>query len=510
MNVTDLKARFKGDPLYMGNFGLPQMFMQDSPDFHKELVADYLDHRIDKGVYIAPRGFAKSSILAGLCALHHLEFAPFQQKFILFISKTQEHAAALVDTVKNIVSGEDGAGIYAQVFGVRGKHNSPSWGSKKAVLPCGSVLMARGTGQQVVGLKKDSQRPTLIIFDDPEDMNNTRTPEAMEFNFRWMMQSVVPARAMGGRVFVIGTPQHELCMVETLMKTGGWHGRRYSAITGEKWEEDISQAKSLWPERFPVKWLYKEYEDLKGIGRASYFYREYQCVVTGDGDRRFTTTQFRYYKITDMARDKWGRHIMRGRYFSSDGKPGSDFTEPISIQAGVDLASTLGVKRDWTVLFFWGITADKRFFQIPYKRFQATPLDSAVRLKDGLQARDPNFCWVETENFQVMMRDYLVTELGVYYPGMGEGVTSRQNKEERIYDKLQPFYASGRVYHHMGECEQIENELLAFPRGANDDVIDAAHLALRRIYPPEIITHAQEQEREFNEQLPLTDSYMMA
>ena len=45
-------------------------------------------------------------------------------------------------------------------------------------------------------------------------------------------------------------------------------------------------------------------------------------------------------------------------------------------------------------------------------------------------------------------------------------------KETRI-EGLVPWYSSGHVFHVVGECPDLEEELLAFPRGTHDDVVDA-------------------------------------
>ena len=89
-------------------------------------------------------------------------------------------------------------------------------------------------------MKHGNQRPTLVILDDPEDMNNTKTAEAMEFNLKWLLQSMAPALdAKRGRLAVIGTPQHQRCMVETLVQTEGWVSRRYKALHDRDWETTI-------------------------------------------------------------------------------------------------------------------------------------------------------------------------------------------------------------------------------------------------------------------------------
>ena len=45
-------------------------------------------------------------------------------------------------------------------------------------------------------------------------------------------------------------------------------------------------------------------------------------------------------------------------------------------------------------------------------------------------------------------------------------------KETRIRGLI-PRYESKSIYHIEGECEALEDELLSFPKGMNDDVIDA-------------------------------------
>jgi hypothetical protein len=47
-----------------------------------------------------------------------------------------------------------------------------------------------------------------------------------------------------------------------------------------------------------------------------------------------------------------------------------------------------------------------------------------------------------------------------------------RNKEVRIRGII-PRYSSGSVYHVTGECSDLEKEMFVFPKGANDDTIDA-------------------------------------
>jgi len=481
----EYKKLFAHDPLLMGKALLPDTFNLPSPDFHKQIVHDYMDPKQRKYCYIAPRGHAKSTIVACLLVLHHLEYAPYRQKVIMLCSKTEGHAIALLDTLKNILDGSSEHGYYAQMYGVRNRKNSRKWGERMIVLPDRSVIMAKGTGQQVVGTKRDSQRPTLIVVDDPEDLSNTKTKEAMEVNQQWLFRQVDPALDPKGKMIVIGTPQNELCIVETLARMSGeWLCRRWSAIAGDGWEQNPAEGKALWPEWKNVQSLWAFYKDCEGIGRASYFYMEYQCVVTGDGDRKFYGNMFRYWQGELVNRGAY--RCIHGHYYSNDGKKGQEFVIPVTVQVGIDLASSVGVRNDWTVMFPWCLTWNKSLYQLPYDRFRKHTMQAGDHIASRLLKLNPDYVFIESQNFQVMMRDYLREFHQLTYPGLSRKITYSENKEDRIFNKLQPYYAKHNVFHYYGKCEELEGELLMFPRSRFDDTADSASTGLFRVYWPEI------------------------
>ena len=53
--------------------------------------------------------------------------------------------------------------------------------------------------------------------------------EAMEANLRWLLQSALPSLdPQRGRIAVIGTPQHQRCLVETLKEMTGWENMHFA------------------------------------------------------------------------------------------------------------------------------------------------------------------------------------------------------------------------------------------------------------------------------------------
>ena len=78
------------------------------------------------------------------------------------------------------------------------------------------------------------------------------------------------------------------------------------------------------------------------------------------------------------------------------------------------------------------------------------------------------------------LKPFLDSEMrkrGVFLP-IVELQHQQVNKETRIRGLI-PRYASGSIYHIKGECNDLEEELLTFPKSIHDDVSDAAAYQLQ-------------------------------
>ena len=199
--------------ILFGKVVMPNMFSVESPAFHYEIAKTLLDRKQKQINIIAPRGHAKSSIVGGVYPLYHIMFDK-GPKLIVLVSRTQDHAVKLLGTIKDVL---DFSPQFRQLFGYWGMNSAKSWAKTEVQLKDGSMIIFKGPGKQLRGIKHGNQRPTLIVVDDPEDENNTKTSEAMEGNLRWLLQSAIPSLdPKKGRIAIIGTPIHQRCIVETL------------------------------------------------------------------------------------------------------------------------------------------------------------------------------------------------------------------------------------------------------------------------------------------------------
>jgi phage terminase large subunit-like protein len=461
--------KFYGHLVEFGRTLIPQMCRVDSPPMHHEIARELLDPNVRALNIIAPRGHAKSSLVACVYVLYHLMYDP-GRKFIVLVSKTQDHAIRLLDTIKEVLESP----VFKVVFGIWGVATARTWHQKQIVLKDGSVVLTRGTGQMVVGLKYGHQRPTRIIIDDPEDMNNTKTAERMEFNLRWLLQALYPAMdPQTGRMIVIGTPQHERCIVETLKGMQGWKTLHYSAI-----QEDGT---ALWPQWWSLEKLERERASFQSIGRVSIFYREYLCKVIATEEQIFPSEQAKY----------WEGHLMfhQGNSFLKIYKRwGTDHSKdplivPVNCFMGIDPASTVSERADFTAMVPIAYDNDGVRYVLPYFNKRVKPLDGAKEVVAMYDKYLPLKTRIESTGFQNMFREYVRTLR--YIPGVEIKEVPRDKKigEGSRIESLQPFYAEGKLLIQPG-MRALEEQLWMYPHMKHDDLLDALFYACKRNFKP--------------------------
>ena len=462
-----------------GRVCLPSMCTQKSPKFHYELADIFTNKENKKINIIAPRGHAKSSIGACMFPLHHLFFDE-GKKVIVLSSKTQGHAIDQLQTIKDAL---DYSMPLRKIFGYWGQHTARVWTKDRIVLKDGSAIICKGTGQQVRGLKFGNQRPSLFILDDPEDENNTKTTESMEWNLRWLLQGVEPSLdPHKGRMLVIGTPQHQRCLVETLHTMKGYVSKKYKAV-----QDDGSV---LWEEQLSRKVLDRKKEELESINRLSVFYREYQCEVVGDEDQLFSEETFQYW-------DGWYEKGFDRTGWLNVTKMGEDEFDPpikkfVFAFMGIDPASSTKSYADYSTIVTTAFDTDGNRFILPYYRKHAKPMDLAQSILDYDDIYKPQKAHIESVAYQEMLRDYVNRQR--FIPGFAIKVNPRTRKSTRL-ESMQPWFYQRKVWIKEG-MKDLVDELLLYPRGKHDDLLDGLYYSFLGAYTPYEEDHDEEQKQD--------------
>ena len=467
---SDIISKLQDNMILFGKVAIPNMFSSESPDFHYD-IAKHLANKKQKQInIIAPRGHAKSSIVGGVFPLWHIMFEK-GPKLIVLISRTQDHAVKLLGTIKDVL---DYSTNFRQLFGYWGMNSARSWAKSEIELKDGTMIVCKGTGQQLRGIKHGNQRPTLIILDDPEDENNTKTAEAMESNLRWLLQSAIPSLdPERGRIAIIGTPIHQRCIVETLKEMSGWDNLLY--------KPDLDNNKALWESWQPIKKLRQKKAELESINRVSVFYREYMCEVVGDEDQLFKESYINYYE-GKVRHDEVGNSFLKITYLDH-----SDTTEerPVNVFMGVDPASSTRQTADYSTIVPVAIDAEGNRFVLPYYRKRATPMSLAESIIEYFKIYKPEKVRIESVGYQEMLREYVkrrCDEANMFIPGLEIKENPRNSKSMRL-ETMEPYFAQNKFYMQKDMME-LKDELLLYPRGKHDDLLDGLYYATKKIYQP--------------------------
>ena len=232
--------------------------------FHTWLVGQLQNLHTRRGsrlALVAPRGSAKSTWVSLVyplwAALHRHE------SYIQLISDTQTQARLLLEAIKRELKDNP---LLAQAYPAAVGRSSP-WGQDRIRLVNGVVIEALGTGAKIRGRRNRSERPSLIIVDDPQNDQHVTSAIQRDRSSNWFNRAVANAGSPQTTILVLGTALHRDCLVLKLAHCGGWEGRTFRAI--EKWPARMD----LWAD-----WerIYTHWEDPNHEQQALEYYQQHR------------------------------------------------------------------------------------------------------------------------------------------------------------------------------------------------------------------------------------------
>jgi len=272
--------------------------------------------------------------------------------------------------------------------------------------------------------------------------------------------AVEPSLDDDGILTTIGTIVHQDTYLYSLLSDPQFKVLFYRAMNDE--------GVALWPERFPAKRLIAIRESMRSRGLEHMFYQEYLNMPRNPETQAFRESDFRFYEGGIAMKED-------GPYIRLNQADGSYVDKPVSIFVGVDLA--ISSRGDYTVILPLAVDSDENFYVCDYYRKRVEPneiIDELFRMKARYQ---PTLFIIETTAYQQALVSFLRREMNnrkIFF-GVRE-VKPRQAKDVRLMS-MEPFFKANKVYMKRSQVE-ILDELIEFPKGRNDDVIDALHNAI--------------------------------
>ena len=463
------------DLITFGKLFSPQDFLASAtPNFHREVASRLLNKEQQQLALVLPRDHAKST-LAATAVLHKFLFAKKEDpEFICWIGEAQDQACDNLNWIANHIEVNPAIHYYF------GDLEGSKWTKNEIILANNCRMIAKGTSQRLRGKKQLSTRYTGMILDDFESELNTKTPESRQAIKNWVTAAVYPAIDFdknGAFLWCNGTIVHYDSFLNGLVRS-----HIESQHNGEEFSWDVCTYKAilddgtpLWPSRWPLKKLEERKQFYIDSGTPSKFYQEYMNQAKSPEDQVFDEEDINEGFYQGNARyeeesDSWYIKFEDGR------------KEYINIYIGVDPASTVGTRNDYSVIMVTGVTADNDFYILEYWRKRVLPMECADEIFRVVKQWGPiRRINIETIAYQEMLRNYIhkmSKQEGIFLPGIEKGIKGygNQKKKDRLFEGLQPMFKAGAV-HLKKNMHEFIGELLDFPKGSHDDTIDAFWLS---------------------------------
>ncbi|MEA2064480.1 MAG: phage terminase large subunit [Gemmatimonadota bacterium] len=459
--------------------------VQESDFHHKlhELFSEcVLDEQGQRIAIAAPRESAKSTITTLFLPLWCICYpGQARKRYLLLTSDTMIQAEQRLAEIKDELENNELLGAaFPEVAG-----QSETWKQSEIVTANGIKITVRGTGGNIRGLRHGPYRPDLLIGDDLENDENSRTPEQRDKIESWFFKAFSKTGGKRVDIIVIGTILHMDCLLARLLKNAAYYGRKYRGVirwsqaTGlwEQWERLFTdrsigekERKALvgrffdkhekqMTEGTQVLWpAHRSYRDLMELriaeGPAS-FDSEIQNEPVNPADCLFQPEWFRYFEEKELDLESM---VTVAAVDPSLGGSSSHHDPSAIVCLGVDSCGTLYV-----------LDADIE------KRAPDKIIEDTLEL---YRQRKTAVIGVESVQFQEFFKDRLIAvarERGIY-PAI-KGIKSTSDKRIRI-QRLQPLVKSGTLRFSRRHRTLLES-LRYFPLAAHDDGPDALEMAVQ-------------------------------
>jgi predicted phage terminase large subunit-like protein len=453
--------------LFLGNYYKHKIQLPPA-DFHRGLIETLQDVN-DFIAILGFRGSAKSTILEAYALWCMITG---RSKYTIYIGSTDTKSKQSVANIKaEIESNELLRKDFNIVLDNAIKTDmSSKWGEGQITVH-GNTIVAKSRGAKGIrGSLFDGSRLTLIICDDIEDTDNTKSQEQRAKTREWFFTEVVPATAQGVlasdvKIVMIGNLVHRDCLLAHLDDKKLENQNIINVMRFPLLDENGEITwKGLYPDMEAVN-KQKQKVMLAGQGMGAVIWaREYLLKMIDDEAQIIKDTDIQYYP------DEW---LQR---------------EFISGAVGVDLAISLKQTADYTsmvkAVFVKNDFGEKRLLVLRNPIKQRLQFEETISTAKVIKSEMPpnSVFYVEDVAYQKASIE-IMQKNGIN----AVGVKPLGDKRSRLIS-ISPYIKSGMVLFPKQGAEAILEEVIGFGIEPHDDVLDAfVHVVGNMLNRPEVI-----------------------
>ncbi len=447
--------------------GVPQTLSEKAFDVCKKLQFDLPAHQKkwikcfdepwSRRVQLAPRCHGKSTIWTVIFSQTFLLLNPGAR--ILVVSKTEQLASRLLRQVESVCIRLWQAGCAPKLSSATATEmRLEGCDSKEPNVSCSGVLGSLTGGHY-----------DLIVCDDVLDDRNTQTPQAREEVEEWFYGSLLQLCLPETRLLVVGTRKHPEDLYGKLGKNPAWEFISEKAII--RWPSNFTEALE---KGMPISGFFSfgDKGQLLGVkkeGKWQVLWPKMWGVDRLLLDRLMTgQAMFDREKQNDVS-FYLGRTFRREWLLFYDLLPERP---SLSVYTACDLAISEREGSDWFAMVTIGVDSAGTIYLLDCIRGHFGFSRQAEAVRDSCELHRPLLLGIEDVAYQRALIEHLSGNLAVPV----KPITPLAPKQSRIR-ALQPLFESGKV--RVAPCHELFiRELLEFPGGEHDDMIDAFEMAV--------------------------------
>lgn len=422
-------------------------------EFHEEVCHFITDRKNKKKLVLVPRLHLKSKLITIGYSIQQIIKNP--QVRILIYSATWTMA---VDLNMNIQKKLQSCKRIHEIWGDP-TVGSKEWSQDKTRLAKNETrdptITAAGIDNNLVGGHYD-----IIIMDDVVNRANISTQEQIEKVIQRYKDSL-DLLETGGQLIIVGTRWHDSDLYGWIMDPGNDIVHSYEVMIKTAYEGNIGtgeEFRALWPQKFSREELQMR---LREEGWA-HFSAQYLNNPVPEENAIFKKFWFQYYEPGDMRGKLLNKFLV------------------------IDPALSTAKDADFTAMVVVGVDEYGLIYVLDIVRARFSPHDIIEKMITFASEWNIHDIGIEMVAFQktlaYSLREHPLFKKRPFH--ITEVKPNDRTKEYRIRG-LQPLYENGKIYHNKAHANTIymEDELVRFPLGAHDDIIDAFSYALDLIFP---------------------------
>ena len=440
--VEELLRRCKDLLIYYKAYLADLNQYRKSPPFHQTL-ADLLTKSRRNVCIEAFRDSAKSSLVSLAFPCWRLSYPDPKDNYLVLIKQNQGLAEKTLKEIKDAWMSQPAMKLSLKkiIRDTAGTFDIETVNGRM-------IIEAYGKGAALRGLLHGTMRPTTVIIDDLQSYEDSLSETTQEKDWEWFLSDVKPL-GKDVRIFMIGNNLGRRCVMERVMDLAS--DLNFETMRIPIMENDVS----MWPERFPMDWIEMDKDGYRKAGKLGLWYRERMCQSYDDESRDFTQKMFQYYETLPTFK---------------------------RICTGVDPAISKAERADFTAIVTAGITEKNHIYVLDIVRKKMLP-DETINEIFRVQKKWGSTVGIEDVQFQRMLILEVQKQMAIrnsFFPL--SSIKAMGQKEARIREILQPRYATGTVW-HTNSFGNLESELIEFPTGLHDDILDGLGIAVRMLSP---------------------------